>query len=544
MTEQPAKIPPDHPPPPWLRIAAGLFYLILFGFVLGTFHDYGISWDEEVQNTYGNMILSFYRSGFHDRSAMHYLNLFYYGGFFDLIAAIANLVSPFGVYVTRHLLGGIFLLVGLAGAWRLVRLLAGERAALIAILMLTFNPVLYGHSFINPKDAPLAWLFLWVIYYACRAIEEGRPKVTTIVWFGVVAGLAFGTRVLAAPLLVYILIALGVGGLMNMWRPEYGTNPFGRMTLRLLAAAPLAYVVMGIFWPWAVIDPFNPLLAIHEFTNFPWKGWLLFDGQMMPAINLPRDYLLTFLLYQLPEHTLIGMVLAVISAGVVCARRGVPLLADRKTLQYLILIQAAVVPIIAFVVLRPTVYNGMRHFLFVVPPLVILAAIGWDKLLAAVTARRPGPRFALGGILAVLLLWQLLRMVDLHPYEYVAYNRLAGGIAGASGRFELDYWDTSLAEASRKLTVYLKKHPKPAPPVIFVCGNRLSASAFLPKDVRLTWKIEEADYFISIVPSACRDHVDVTKNRLIEVRRDHITLSYVIDLDAARPKTDNTRPGS
>jgi hypothetical protein len=308
-------------------------------------------------------------------------------------------------------------------------------------------------------------------------------------------------------------------------------------------AAPLAYVVMGIFWPWAIIDPLNPFLALHEFTNFPWKGWLLFDGEMMPAISLPRDYLLAFLLYQLPEHTLVGLVLAVIGAGSAWMRRGAALFADRRTLQYLILVQAAVVPVVAFVILRPTVYNGMRHFLFVVPPLVILAAIGWEKLIQVAMARWPVSGLALGTSLAALILWQLARMISLHPYEYVAYNSIAGGVVGASGRFELDYWDTSLGEASRKLSNHLARHPPATPPVVFVCGNRLSASAFLPKNVRLTWKIEEADYFISIVPSACRDHIDVTKNRIIEVRRDHITLSYVIDLAASREAAEPS-PGS
>lgn len=543
MIEWPAKVHLVSPPLPWARIFLAIFFVAIAVLVVTTFRDYGISWDEEVQNTYGDMLIAFYRSGFHDRSAMHYLNLYYYGGFFDMVAALLNLVSPLGVYVTRHFLGGIFLLFGLAGAWRLVRLLAGERAALLAIVMLALNPILYGHSFINPKDAPLAWLFVWVIYYACRAIEEGRPRAATIVGFGVSVGLAFGTRVLAAPLIVYILVVLAVGAVMNRWRPALGTNPIGRTTCGLLMAAPLAYVVMGIFWPWAIINPLNPYLALHEFTNFPWKGWLLFNGEMMPAINLPRDYLLMFLFYQLPEHTLGGLIFAAIGAANVWLRRGEALFADRRTLQYLILIQAAVVPVIAFVVLRPTVYNGMRHFLFVVPPLVILAAIGWEKLIQAAMARWRVSGLALGMALAALLLWQLARMISLHPYEYVAYNSIPGGVIGASGRFELDYWDTSLGEASRKLSARLAKHPPATPPVIFVCGNRLSASAFLPKNVRLTWKIEEADYFISIAPSACRDHIDVTKNRIIEVRRDHITLSYVIDLAAARLKAD-APPGS
>ncbi|TAL01798.1 MAG: hypothetical protein EPO08_08885 [Rhodospirillaceae bacterium] len=520
----------------WARIFTVLVFAGVATLVATKFQDYGISWDEEVQNTYGRDLLSFYASGFHDRSAMTYLNLYFYGGLFDLVAAIINLASPFGVYQTRHLLGGVFMLFGLLGSWRLARLLAGERAALVAVMSLVLNPLLYGHSFINPKDAPLAWLSVWVIYYACRAIEEGRPRPGTVIGFGVALGLALGTRILAAPLMCYIAAALASGAVLYRFWPQRGSGPVSRTALGLLAGLPLAYVIMVICWPWAVLNPLNPIIALHEFANFPWKGWLLWDGEMVPATNLPRDYLPSLLLYQLPEYTLMGLVLAITAGLAVIWRRRFGLFADRRVLQYLILIQAAVVPVLAFVILRPTVYNGMRHFLFVVPPLVIIAAIGWDRLLVVTTTRWRVSVAAAGIVLGCLMFWQLARMIDLHPYEYVAYNRVVGGVAGANGRFELDYWDTSLAEDSRRLAARLAKIHPAVPPTVFVCGNRLSAAAFLPKDVRLTYRIEEADYFISIVPSPCRGQVDVTRNRVVQVRRDNVTLSYVIDLSAGRPK--------
>jgi hypothetical protein len=39
----------------------------------------------------------------------------------------------------------------------------------------------------------------------------------------------------------------------------------------------------------------------------------------------------------------------------------------------------------------------------------------------------------------------------LHPLEYVAVNALAGGIRGAHGKFELDYWSAAETEALRRL---------------------------------------------------------------------------------------------
>src|SRR3954471_20795626 len=96
---------PEHARAWPLAIAGGIFAVLAI-VILTTFRDYGISWDEQLQNTYGEKLLSYYVSGFKDRSAFSYINLFLYGGFFDLLAALLNLVSPFETYETRHLLGG------------------------------------------------------------------------------------------------------------------------------------------------------------------------------------------------------------------------------------------------------------------------------------------------------------------------------------------------------------------------------------------------------------------------------------------------------
>ena len=139
--------------------------LLLVG---STFQHYGISWDEEIQNTYGKKILSFYLSGFEDQSVFKHFNLYLYGGSFDLVAAIVNTVSPFGEYETRHLLGGLVGTLGLAGVWRLGRLFGGPRVGFLALLLMVVTPVYYGHMFINPKDIPFACGMVWSLYLMCR----------------------------------------------------------------------------------------------------------------------------------------------------------------------------------------------------------------------------------------------------------------------------------------------------------------------------------------------------------------------------------------
>src|SRR5438105_1860640 len=51
---------------------------------------YAITTDEPVQSVYGRLSYTYFRSGFVDRSAMHFGNLYLYGGLFDLICAVAE----------------------------------------------------------------------------------------------------------------------------------------------------------------------------------------------------------------------------------------------------------------------------------------------------------------------------------------------------------------------------------------------------------------------------------------------------------------------
>src|ERR1041384_5517648 len=75
-----------------------------------------------------------------------------------------------------------------------------------------------------------------------------------------------------------------------------------------------------------------------------------------------------------------------------------------------------------------------------------------------------GPAFRLPAIrlllLVVLAFPGLYAIVRLHPYEYIYYNSFVGGIRGADGHFELDYWRTSLPNLALELNNFAVPHSK------------------------------------------------------------------------------------
>src|SRR6201988_5285161 len=119
----------------WGRLSFGLMILAAV-LVLLTFRGYGVTWDEDAHNWYGNFVLDYYLSFFGDKTALHWQDLYNYGAVFDAVAAALNRVSPIGVYETRHLLNGLVGILGLIGCWKLARTVAGPRAGLLATLFL------------------------------------------------------------------------------------------------------------------------------------------------------------------------------------------------------------------------------------------------------------------------------------------------------------------------------------------------------------------------------------------------------------------------
>jgi hypothetical protein len=525
------------------NLLTALIFAVLAVIVLLTFQDYGISWDEELHVPYGQKLLAYYTSGFADRSAFSFINLYQYGGFFDLLSALVSAISPFGEYETRHLVGALVFLAGLFGAWRLAHLLAGSRAALIAVACLATTPVLYGHSFINPKDAPLAWLGVWVAYFTCRALGEERALGRTIVGLGVSLGLALGTRIIAFAFIAQIGAVLVVKALAQ-FDPKLAGRDNARAFLRtvrpFVMAMPLAFLVMALTWPWSVQSPLNIVSLFSGSANQFWHPWMLWAGELINAADLPRSYLLVLMVVKLPEYILLGTAIVALRGAMQIRNWHKTTFAEPRALQYLYVVLTVIVPLAAFALWRPSTYNGARHFLFLVPQLVILAAIGLDNAIDMLQRRRYALATAFTVLLAIAMVRETLVMARIHPYQYLAFNTLTGGTKGAYGRFELDYWGVSYGEATRGLAAFLEKERAAgrAPTSkysLFVCGANTSAAYYAPDIIAITDDRARADFFLGGDLTNPRCRLRPEGSAIVEVKRDDTVLSYVLDLRRGGP---------
>jgi len=521
----------------WDQLARVLLLGMLVVVVL-SFQDYGITTDEEVQHIYGKELLDFYLSGFQDHAAFHFKDLYLYGGLFDLAVAILVKVSPFDEYSTRHLLCGLIGVVGIAGTWRLGRQLAGPRAGFLAAMLLALSGVYYGAMFNNTKDVPFAAGMVWTLYFATRILQQmPRPSRSASLKFGLTLGLSLGIRVGAVFGVFYLGLALLLHAAL-VWHAEgrkHMLQDVTRAALALLPVLPIAYVVMAVFWPWAVLNPLNPLEALAAFSRVPLKIATLLNGVSVLSSDPPAEYVPMYLAVKLPEVLVGGLAVSLVMGAAACVRLVSQPGQRLRAVFWVPTVLAAFVPIVVFMLMRPTIYNGIRHFLFVIPPMAVIAAFAADRLwqISEQWGRKAGQLFAAAlTVLGVVYVWQL---ASLHPNQYVYYNQFIGGMRGAVGKFELDYWGNSLHEATEELIAFVERENNGEAPTqtytLAVCGNPLAVRYDLPPWLKLVDKDPDwrrADFFMAFTQvRRCPDLLD--GQPILEIDADGVPLSIVKD---------------
>ena len=489
-------------------LASWLLILALFAIVLVTFRDYAISNDEEVQHRYGELIFAYYTSGFTDRAVFSYKNLYLYGGLFDVAAIL--IARPFSadVFAVRHLLCAVIGLGGMAAVWATARLIAGPRAGLIALVALAVCGVWFGAMFNHTKDVPFAAAMIGAIFFLLRSVRDlPRPSLLDLIFFGLLLGAALGQRALGLIMLLYVPVAIA----MHLPRPFTVAGSARFITGSLLLFVPalaLGYLIMIAAWPWAALNLLNPVRGLFTFAHFHYPVKTLLFGETFLMADVPRWYTPVYLGIKLPLVVLFGAALGLATAAGLL-RRNAPL----KARETAFIAFAALFPVACQVIMRGPAFSGMRHFLFVLPPIAIIAGVGFDAALGWLETRGRALAVAAAVVLAAALIWPAATMFRLHPHEHLYFNSFVGGLHGAANRYDTDYWGNVMQELVAGLENHLDRE-KPQRPRWFyvaVCGERLSfENEAKLHDGRLRWATDAdpADFFVAPTHDRCDTAID------------------------------------
>jgi hypothetical protein len=254
----------------------------------------------------------------------------------------------------------------------------------------------------------------------------GNPR---LILAGAAVGLANGVRAIGPLAGVIVLLYLFAKARSRAWPTA---------TAYFLVTGIVTFIAWPRLWDAPVLRYLEGLGMISNFPHFP--GQVLFNGKLYGPSDLPLSYLPTLLTIQFTEPLILGIY---IGLGALVWR----LLRDRLPTGLLLYIGLGfALPLLGLMLLRSPLYHNFRQVLFLIPAMAMLAAFPLELVFKRVTQN-----WIRGLLIAVLAFPGVYSTIKLYPYEYVYYNWLVGGPAGALHRYELDYWRISLREMALRM---------------------------------------------------------------------------------------------
>lgn len=505
-------------------VAGTLLLCIALGVGLATAADYGVTIDEFNTNDYGPKALAWYASGFSDRAQFETVEppLWYYGPWFQMLTAAVQALSLADPLTVRHAMTFLIGLTGLAALLPMARLSFGRWAGPVALALCLLTGYLYGNLFFAPIDVPFLAAMCWATLAIMVMARPSVPSWAATAGVGVATGVAIATRTGGIILHAYLAGALALCALeVVVLKGWAGRKALFAIAIRGLSTIVIAWIVAIALWPWLQIG--NPLVQFETayafFAKIPTKFEFVHWGEQVTTTALPWSYIPEQWLARLPIGFLVSVAAAVLlgigtaisilrqcftrwQRGGMAGLRG-PLLLLARSRSILVVWVAATAPILFLIVEHATLYDGIRHTLFVIPILALLA--GWAIVRIFHSLGRAGiPAAALAVIYSGGVLENLM---TLHPLEYIATNRIAGGVAGAYEKFDLDYWSAAATEALRRLETRLDDGTAagPALPSVLICipYREHMVGPMLHGKFRLELDPDKADFVIATERARC-----------------------------------------
>ena len=326
--------------------------------------------------------------------------------------------------IILHVLAFVCAIAAVDYTRRLVSLVTGRaETGFLAGIALVVTPAWIGYAFFDYKDVPVALGVIAATYYAAAYLDDGRLRVSFCFFLAL---FFIGIQKSAAiPIALPACLAVLVAALR-----EPSEERFATLALQAAFCVFLLYVFTPPAWP-------NPVsFAVESLTymsQHKWGGCTLTAGECIGrdhgdgAGYSVLKYLGLWYGVKLPVAVWIGLI------GAVCLY----LRSFRSwRLPHHLVAASLVWPIAAMAIRDSTLYDGIRHVLFLMPLAVATAFVFVPETFLQ------RHRLWLAGYFAFLV----VNSLKLQPYQYVWFNEAARFFA-TERNYETDYWGYSLREA-------------------------------------------------------------------------------------------------
>lgn len=445
-----------------------IIILLTINLIIGifTFQDYGYSWDEPLFYEYADALQYAYSpQNWFDEN-------------FDLQNAFGASASdhanrgPAYIIIVYPIVSFLKLFLDNASAWHLINFLTFQLgvylfyrfasrfvetwSAFIATVFFASQPVFWGHSFINPKDIPFLVFFIGSMCFGFEMVDDFIADKKINFWKIFLASffIGIGTSIRVLGPLAALLTALYTLSQIKQIK-------FSNFIKLFASYGFLSLFISFLFWPYLWTNPLQTFIQVFAFmSDNPTQLNVLFMGNDYQAGEVPRRYILTLLGYTQTEPVwilfLLGLFLSFWKSN------------NQKRITLVIILLWFAIPLAYVLLRRPSMYDGYRHFLFILPPIFIFTGFAFEKFFELFTNRKGDPtglikvsnhywRVAPTIMIIIILLFGIIPIIQLHPYQYAYYNNFAGGLKTVFRNYETEYWLTCYREAVLELNEITKE---------------------------------------------------------------------------------------
>lgn len=418
-------------------ITVFLFFMLYIILGHSIYRDYGISWDETTDYSRGKLdylrLMGGSKTNFKAGCAEQ-MTICYYPPFFSMLSyAYAPDGDKQEIFLRRHQLTFavfafsvfVFFLIG-------KKIFKDWKIGLLGSLFLIISPRIFAASFYDPKDIPFLSAYILGIFTLLLFLQ--KKNIFTALLHGICTGVLCSIRtpgliIIPITILFYILDLV-----MTKETLKGYLKAAGLLSAYCVVLAGLVY----LFTPILYTDPIgNFIKGFNIMKQYPWAGYQLYMGQNI-SNQIPWHYTIVWFAISSPVLYLVLFIVGITT--LIYKSVKLRIRAHFQAMRDLYLAAACgILPIIAVIIMKSTLYTNNRQMYFCYPPLLLISLYGFKLLLERLKAITIRWQIWAGVILVLGLAYPVYFMVINHPYQNVYFNFLAGAnLSEIKNRFSMD----------------------------------------------------------------------------------------------------------
>jgi len=457
------------------KLILGIFFAILIALGAVLHRDYGMGVDEPIERASGMVSLNYIADqfGISKLQNSELLKTYRfatldtykdrdYPVLFNLPAAFLewafNIDDEQTVYWYRHLLNYLVCLSGIYAIFSLAeRRFASWRLGILAATLFVLSPRFFAEMFYNNKD--LIFLTFFAIATNTLIAFVLKPTHRLAVWHALACALAINVRIMG---IILVLVTISIFCVQAIKGSLAKKNLLGFLAAFLIST----FIFTYLFWPWLWSNPIAHFQqGFANMAHFRLTMAIPYLGQAILSTQVPWHFIPVYIAVSTP---IIYLFLFVIGVAVILQKLWKSkwqIWANDSQLQDVIFLGLFFAPILAVIVMHSVLYNGWRQMYFIYPAFLLIVMRGLVFLWGAYSNKllvQKLTRVLIAFAVGVSLLWTAGWMIQVHPFQNLYFNTLAG--KNRAPNFEVDYWALTQQALLKEI---VKTDPRP---IIRVAG--------------------------------------------------------------------------